>query len=147
MSNQQLHDLDLYAWANEQAALLRSGRLAEADIEHIAEEIESTGSSEKREPVKWLRVLLLHLLEWQFQPTRRGASWEGTIANTRDELDDHLRNNPCLKSWIPDGLEAAYRRAAIDATTDTGFKRSTFPQTCPWTYDEIIDPDFWPETA
>ena len=34
------YDTDFYAWANEQAALLRSGRLAEADIANIAEEIE-----------------------------------------------------------------------------------------------------------
>ena len=30
------YDTDFYAWANEQAALLRSGKLHEADIEHIA---------------------------------------------------------------------------------------------------------------
>ena len=32
------YDSDFYAWANTQAALLRSGRIEEADIEHIAEE-------------------------------------------------------------------------------------------------------------
>lgn len=35
-----LYDRDFYAWANEQAALLRAGKLDAADIEHIAEEIE-----------------------------------------------------------------------------------------------------------
>ena len=40
MTNQCLYEQDFYAWANEQAALLRAGRLSEADIEHIAEEIE-----------------------------------------------------------------------------------------------------------
>ena len=147
MGNRQLHDLDFFAWANEQAGLLRAGRLSEADIEHIAAEIESLGKGEKRELVSRLRVLLLHLLKWQSQPSRRGASWEGSIINTRDELDDHLRDDPSLKSQIAAALEAAYRRAAIDATTETGFKRGSFPQTCPWSYDEIMDPDFWPETA
>jgi Domain of unknown function DUF29 len=37
MGNQQLYDRDFYAWANEQAGLLRAGRLSEADIEHIAD--------------------------------------------------------------------------------------------------------------
>ena len=37
------YDTDFDAWANEQAALVRSGRLAEADIAHIAEEIETMG--------------------------------------------------------------------------------------------------------
>jgi len=30
------YDTDFYAWANEQAALLRSGNLSAADIENIA---------------------------------------------------------------------------------------------------------------
>ncbi len=59
------YEKDFYAWANEQAALLRSGKLAEADIEHIAEEIESMGKAEKRELVAGLTVLLLHLLKWR----------------------------------------------------------------------------------
>ena len=77
MSN-SLYDRDFYAWANQQAALLRAGRLAEADIENIAEEIESMGRSEKRELVSRLVVLLQHLLKWQFQPLFRGASWRLT---------------------------------------------------------------------
>ncbi len=48
MSN-SLYERDFYAWANEQAALLRAGKLDSADIENIAEEIESMGRSEKRE--------------------------------------------------------------------------------------------------
>jgi hypothetical protein len=42
-----LYDRDFYAWANEQATLLRAGKLNEADIENIAEEIESMGRSER----------------------------------------------------------------------------------------------------
>src|SRR5215468_8885871 len=60
MSN-SLYDRDFYAWANQQAALLRAGRLAEADIANIAEEIESMGRSEKRELINRLIVVLTHL--------------------------------------------------------------------------------------
>ena len=61
--NSTLYDTDFYAWANEQAALLRAGRLSEADIENVAEEIESMGKSEKRELISRLTILLLHLLK------------------------------------------------------------------------------------
>ncbi len=64
MTNSTLYDRDFYAWANEQAGLLRAGRLTDVDIAHIAEEIESLGKSEKRELVGRLAVLLLHLLKW-----------------------------------------------------------------------------------
>ena len=139
-----LYDHDFYAWANEQAALLRAGNLAGADIEHIAEEIESMGRSERRELVSRLTVLLLHLLKWQYQPDRRGASWEASIANTRDDLTDHLNDNPSLKAQLPDSVAAAYRRARRDAAGETTLRISTLPQTCPWTYDQVMDERFWP---
>jgi len=69
-----LYETDFYAWANEQAALLRAGKLSAADIEHIAEEIESMGNTEKRALISRLTVLLLHLLKWQFQSGLRGNS-------------------------------------------------------------------------
>ncbi len=147
MGNRPLYDQDFYAWANEQAGLLRAGRLSEADIEHIAEEIESMGRSEKRELVNRLRVLLLHLLKWQLQPSRRGASWEGSIINTRDELDGLLHDNPSLKSQTAEAVEAAYRRAVVDAVAETGLKKTSFPTTCPWDYNQITDLDFWPEAT
>jgi hypothetical protein len=43
-----LYDRDFHARANQQAALLRAGRLSDADVAHIAEEIESMGRSDKR---------------------------------------------------------------------------------------------------
>lgn len=62
MSNNN-HDLDFYAWANEQASLLRAGKLSSADVENIAGEIEGMGRGEKRELVNRLKVLSLHLLK------------------------------------------------------------------------------------
>ena len=70
----RLYDTDVVAWANEQAQLLRSGRLDQLDIEHIAEEIEDVGKSEQRELASRMSILLAHLLKWQFRPKRRGAS-------------------------------------------------------------------------
>ena len=44
-SRRSLHDNDFYAWSLEQAALLRAGRVGEADLAAIAEEIESMGKT------------------------------------------------------------------------------------------------------
>jgi len=139
-----LYDQDFYAWANEQARLLRAGKLSEADIEHIAEEIESMGRAEKRELVNRLIVLLHHLLKWQFQPGRRGSSWEATISVQRHSLERHLDDNPSLKSMLSVAIEQAYRDAVIEAAGETGLRRSTFPVSCPWTFEQIMDDGFWP---
>jgi hypothetical protein len=139
-----LYERDFYAWAGEQAALLRSGRLTDADIPNIAEEIESMGRSEKRELVSRLTVVLLHLLKWQFQPGLRGTSWETTIKVHRIRLGDHLADNPSLKPHLAEAIASAYRVARLEASSETGLNPTTFPASCPWSVDEILDEEFWP---
>src|ERR1700677_3236034 len=61
------YDADIVAWAEEQAALLRAGKFSALDIEHIADEVEDVGKSEKRELANRMSVLLAHLLKWREQ--------------------------------------------------------------------------------
>ena len=145
MSNSALYEQDFYAWANEQAQLLRDGKLSEADIEHIAEEIESMGKSEKRELVSRLTILLLHLLKWQFQPNRQSTSWKLSIINARDDITDHLTDNPSLRAQLDAVIAAAYYRAQKQAPLETGLSNKTFPIICPWSFEQMMAEDFWPE--
>ncbi|HRQ79488.1 MAG TPA: DUF29 domain-containing protein [Azospirillaceae bacterium] len=145
MTDPTLYDRDFYAWANQQAALLRAGNLAAADIAHIAEEIESMGKTEQRELENRLTVLLLHLLKWRFQPKRRGASWEATIRIQRRDLTRHIDRNPSLKPHIADAACYAYGNAVIEAAAETGQPEETFPAECPWTFEQIMSAAFWPE--
>lgn len=145
MSDPTLYDSDFYAWSTEQAGLLRAGRLSEVDLEHVAEEIESMGRSEKRELVSRLTILLLHLLKWQFQPVRQGPSWRLSIATTRDALTDHLDENPSLRAVMDTTIGTAYRRARRNAAVETGLAEASFPEVCPWSVEQILAEDFWPE--
>jgi hypothetical protein len=140
-----LYERDFYAWANEQASLLRERRVSEADLENIAEEIESMGRSEKRELTNRLKVLLTHLLKWRYQPMLRCKSWSNTIAVQREDVVEHLADNPSLKDKLQEQLSLAYRKAIFAAATETGFDSTTFPSACPWTYEQIMDDGFWPE--
>ena len=136
---------DFYAWANEQAALLRAGHLANADIENIAEEIESMGKRERQELVSRLSVLLMHLLKWQYQPGYRGRSWQLSIEEQRFKVIDHMDDNPSLKSQVLDAIMKAYRYARIDAARETGLDLERFPPACPWKYQKMMDGAFWPD--
>lgn len=140
-----LYDSDFHAWASEQARLLRAGMLAEADIAHIAEEIESMGRSERRELVNRLVVLLLHLLKWKFQPSRRGNSWRLSIKEQRIRLTLHLQDNPSLQAQVDWAISQAYPLALIEAERETGLSESTFPTTCTFGIDQLLDDSFWPE--
>jgi hypothetical protein len=145
MPQSSLYDEDFHAWANEQAALLRQGKLAQADLEHIAEEIESMGRTEKRELVSRLTVLMLHLLKWRFQPNLRGKSWRLSIEGQRLDIDAHLKDNPSLRAGLSEAISFSYRRALIDAERETGLEAMTFPSECPWSFDQTMANDFWPE--
>ncbi len=133
-----LYDRDFYAWANEQAGLLREGRLSGADVANIAEEIESLGRNEKRELRSRLSVLLLHLLKWRHQPARRSRSWELSIANARNDLAEHLADSPSLRAMLPEAVASAYRRARLHAEQQTGLPAQAFPTECPWTFDQAM---------
>jgi len=143
-TRRSLHDSDFYAWSLEQAALLRAGRVREADLTAIAEEIESMGKTEKRELISRLTVLLLHLLKWERQPAGRGNSWRLSIANARDEIADLLADNPSLKSVLDEVVASAYRYARRKAAIETDSSEEAFPAECPWSFAEATDARFWP---
>jgi hypothetical protein len=143
MKNATHYDTDFYAWANEQAALLRAGRLSEADVENIAEELETMGRSERRELISRLTVLFVHLLMWRYQTGLRSRSWRLTIEGQRLVVSDHLADNPSLKSQLDEIMVRAYQRARIDVEAETQLHRSLFPPTCPFTFDDAMNPDFW----
>ncbi|WP_310463634.1 DUF29 domain-containing protein [Sphaerotilus sp.] len=139
------YEKDVVAWAMEQAALLRAGKLSAIDIEHIAEEIEDVGKSEKRELASRMSVLLAHLLKWQHQPERRGSSWTRTIKAQRSSIAVALKQTPSLKASLsdPDWLTVTWEDAVAKAGEETGL--GTFPEDCPWSMDQVLLVEFFPE--
>lgn len=143
------YDGDIIAWANEQARFLREGQFSQLDIEHIADEIEDVGKSEQRELESRMAVLLAHLLKWQYQPQRRGNSWEATIRTQRTSIDRRLKKTPSLKASLsnPDWWADAWDDAVRSAVQETGIALVVFPPSCPWAFEQIMDADFWPGSA
>lgn len=122
-----LYEQDFHAWTQEQAAKLKAGRLAELDIGHLAEELESMGATERREVISRLTVLVMRLLKWRVQPERRGNSWRLTIEIQRGEVEDALKQNPSLRPRLPEFFEDVYARAVLKAAKETGIDRRQFP--------------------
>src|SRR3954467_9120952 len=102
MRSAQLYDTDFAEWSRHNAELLRAGRASEADLEHIAEEIEDMGKRERRSLHNRFVRLIEHLLKWQYQPERRGSSWTRTIILQRRTIRRLLDENP---SFRPDLAE------------------------------------------
>lgn len=139
------YEQDFYGWTQEQAALLRAGRLNDLDIENLIEEIETMGRSEKRELESRLTVLLLHLLKWKYQEARRGRSWQLSIDEQRIQFQKTLKENPGLKPLFEQIIIDAYELAVIQASRETKISKNVFPVECPWTFAELADKTFYPE--
>ena len=139
------YDQDFYQWLMKNASLLRQGKFSEADTEHIAEELEAMGKKEQRELVSRLAVLLAHLLKWAFQPVRRTRSWRNTIATQRIDIMDLLEDSPSLQHELEKKIAKAYMRSRLMAENETGIDKSGFPAECPFSVEEILGQDFYPE--
>jgi len=140
-----LYDRDFYAWLNEQAGLLRAGRLSELDIENLAEEIECLARGDKRELTSRLKILLIRLLKWRFQPGHRSGSWRHRVTVARMEFADILNDSLSLAPQMPSVIESAYKSARLHVAAKSGFAEAMFPTACPWIFDQVADSDFWPD--
>jgi hypothetical protein len=138
------YEEDFALWSAEQAELIRSGKLDRVDLENVAEEIESLGRSSKHEIRSRLAVLTMHLLKWERQPEHRSRSWGSTIKSQRHELQRLLKDSPSLRSFPGQVLEDEYPWAREKASEETTIYIERFPEACPYTIEQILDPDFLP---
>jgi len=136
---------DVAAWSREQARMLRARRFEALDIEHIAEEIEDVGKSEQRELASRLAVLMAHLLKWRYQPEGRGNSWRRTIGVQRKDVAYALKESPSLRAKFddPEWMDLVWAKAVAQAAAETDLE--VFPETSPWTIDEVLNQDWLPD--
>lgn len=139
------HDEDFYGWAMTNASLLKQKKYQEADMDMIIEELEEMGGSNENQLINRLGVLIAHLLKWQFQPEVRGRSWEGTIEEQRHKIKRLVKKNPSLKTKISEAIEEGFSDSKSIIKKDTPLELKLLPAECPYTFDQIMDDEFYPE--
>jgi hypothetical protein len=139
-----LYETDFYAWIHEQTGLLKQKKHTAFDYENLIEEISSMGNELEHALTSSYRLVILHLLKWQFQPQFRGESWEITINRERDNIESREEDKPSLKAKASDFVAKTYVRARRNASKETGLPLSTFPEICPYTLDQLRDFDWMP---
>lgn len=143
-------DRDFYSWATETAQAIRERSFTAVDWESVAEELDDMGRSEQRELESRLCVLLAHLLKWQHRPdpipetSWPKKSWALTIKEQRRRTRRVLKQSPGLKRCLEGTFADAYGDARLQAAGDCGSDENAFPETCPWTFDQILDDRYWP---
>ena len=144
--NQNLYNQDYYQWTVETANALKSKSYDAVDIEHLIEEIEGMGASERSQLQNRLEVLIMHLLKLEYQSGYIGKrGWILTIKEQRKRLKRLLQKMPSLKACVQDEATEAYDYAAIRAAKETGITESVFPSMMPYTLTQLLDDEFYPE--
>jgi len=138
MNTRTLHDSDFYGWTQQQAHLIRSGKISDLDMSNILEEIAHLGKSKTQELEGQMAILLAHLLKWEFQVESHTKLWAGSIKDQQKIVANIIRKNPSLKSDIPDLLIQAYNSVLFMAEHESSIAKYNFPKQCPWSIDEAL---------
>jgi hypothetical protein len=148
-----LYEEDIETWAELQVAALR--RLAEMpgpwanaiDIENVIEEIEDLGSSQRDAVQSLLQNAFAHVLKLAADPGSLAVEhWRRELnqfwTQARDKIKPAMRHRiEMQKLW-----ERAWTQAAdILAPFDRAIPEAV-PRTCPYSFDDVLDPGFDPLT-
>lgn len=142
-----LYETDYYRWLEEQTALLREGRLEDLDALNLIEEFEELAVGERAAVESHAATIIEHLLKLEHSPAgrpRRG--WRITVARGRGRLSRRLTTT--LRQHLQRTLDAAFqdgRRAAAIGLEVGGVRADQVPKSCPYTLEQILDPDWLPE--
>jgi len=141
---------DFYAWTQYQAEVLRSLHVSDNrfDREHVVEEIEDLGKSERDAVRSQIRRIIEHLLKLANSPADPPRfDWMETIDDARQTIADKI--SPTLRrdaEAVLDKLFAEARRRAARGLRRYGEADAAdaLPQTCPYSLDEICQEDWYP---
>ena len=139
-----LYEQDYCLWLDTTAQLLRERQLDGLDLENLIAEIEAMGGSQRRELESRLRVLLMHLLKYRYQPSYRSNSWLCTINEQRSEIELLLKYSPSLKPYLSEVFPECYSKAQRNAAKETNLPLEVFPTESPFTQEETLSPDYLP---
>ena len=144
---------DFQGWLADQAAALRAHHFSSLDCDQLAEELEDMAALRRNALRSDLTVLLLHMLKlaYETRPVARRwgeRQWKLDLAEHRDRVNDLLRDSGTLRAEFESIKAEAYRRARKRAGLLIGPNQEPVgPNECPWSTDQIVDEDFFPNPS
>ncbi|WP_252179228.1 DUF29 domain-containing protein [Endozoicomonas sp. 4G] len=156
-----LYETDYHQWLTNQVALLRNHDFDQLDLENLLEDLELGIKQDLRELESFLVNLILHLLKMDYQTTvlrdsvateRVIKGWAESVFNARYGVNKIIEKNHSLAPRIEDVLKDSYyeaKKKAIEAmnfyvNANQRLNESSFPDTCPWSYEQMMTDDWYP---
>ena len=140
-----LYENDYLQWIENTVARLKNRDFENIDLENLIEEIETLGRSEKRELESRLTILLMHLLKYKYQPSKRSNSWRFTIREQRLRILKSFKDSPSLKNYFQNIFSEIYSDARALAADETGLNIDTFSKNSPFNIEFVLNYDWLPE--
>ena len=135
------YEQDFCLWIDRTVRQIQQGDFNNLDWENLLEEIECMGKRERNALESNLTILLMHLLKWQYQPTKRTNSWAYTITKHNLRIQKAFKHSPSLRGYFESVFAECYADARKLAARETGLSLDNFPPQCPFTMEEVLDSD------
>jgi hypothetical protein len=140
-----LYEQDYCLWLEQTIQQLQTGELNQLDIIALIEELQGMSNSEKNALESNLRILLMHLLKYRYQPHKRSNSWLFTIREHRKRLLKAFKKSPSLKPYYETVFAECYQDGKELASDETGLSLQVFPDDSPFTLEDVLNVDYLPD--
>jgi hypothetical protein len=143
------YDTDLVLWSREQADLLRRMGAGErvndrVDWEHVAEEIQSLGNSDRRDVRSRIHTVLRHLIKLQVSPADQPRTgWKHTIVEQRIQIERLLEDSPSLRRFVSEAIRKelpSARNMALLDLVEFQEQPTSKPDSLVFSDDEVLGP-------
>ena len=139
-----LYEIDDSLWLAKTIELLKAKRFDALDLENLIEELEDLGNEKKFRVASFLQQIIRHCLLLQFWTVKRKynrSHWRSEIVNFKNQIDTYLTNN--LRNYLQNELTNIYEDAVFFVRKKTK-NQVNFPDTCPYSLEELLDPNWLP---
>lgn len=110
----QLHETDFNLWIEAVKKAIAERDFDNMDWDHLIEEIEDMGASQKRALRSYTQRLIEHIFKiqyWQSERERNLNGWKSEIINFRTEIQNILEDSPSLRNYLVENYPNWYRKS------------------------------------
>ena len=141
------YEVDTVAWALQQEAVLRDGRVEALDWPNLADEVADVSRRERDRLVYLLERLIQQQLIYDHDPRTPADSRTAAIGHQRRRVCAHLVRFPSLMRHRTIAVGNAYKFGRLAALRESGLSDADLPRVNPYTWSHLLKdaPDPRPE--
>jgi NTP pyrophosphatase (non-canonical NTP hydrolase) len=139
-----LYEIDDSLWLEETIELLKAKNFDALDLDNLIEELEDLGNEKKFRVASFLQQIIRHALLLQFWTSERKynqAHWQAEIVSFQYQLKRYLTTN--LRQYLEQEFEQIYFES-LRYVRQKNDNKVNLPDTCPYSLEELLDPNWLP---